>query len=266
MKFYAAIKRLKPKDRNIAMIQAIAELSLVPYVNVQSGKLSGGNKRKLSVAIAMLGSPPILLLDEPSTGMDPEARRFMWSVISNVSTKMKQSTVIISTHSMEEAEALASKIGIMVAGKFRCIGSSQHIKSKYGQGYEIYIRATQPTKEEIKECCAHYGYTIESRLYIDNIKEFMLKCGMSALVEEIKKGGYASEFFSETEAGRSVRAEYVASLILIEKIGLKIDEELIAMYDDYEQLEHVFTTYKYKVPRTKSLAEIFQLLWSLVCD
>ena len=63
--------------------------------------MSGGNKRKLSVAMAMIGNPGIIFLDEPSTGMDPKARRFMWKVISRISTVRKQSTVILTTHSME---------------------------------------------------------------------------------------------------------------------------------------------------------------------
>ena len=61
-------------------------MDLNRYRNVLSGELSGGNKRKLSVAIAMLGNPPVIFLDEPSTGMDPEARRFMWNIISNIAT------------------------------------------------------------------------------------------------------------------------------------------------------------------------------------
>ena len=64
-------------------------MNLKSYENVCSMNLSGGNKRKLSVAIAMLGNPPIVFLDEPSTGMDPEARRFMWDVISKISTLRK---------------------------------------------------------------------------------------------------------------------------------------------------------------------------------
>ena len=64
----------------------------------------------------MLGNPTIVFLDEPSTGMDPEARRFMWNVISRISTKRKSSSVILTTHSMEEAEALSTKLSIMVDG------------------------------------------------------------------------------------------------------------------------------------------------------
>lgn len=88
----------------------------------------------------MIGNPPIILLDEPSNGMDPEARRFMWGVIHKISSKRKKSSVILTTHSMEEAETLCRRMGIMVGGQFKCIGTSQYIKDKYGYGYEIDIR------------------------------------------------------------------------------------------------------------------------------
>lgn len=87
-------------------------MDLTEFENKLAGTYSGGNKRKLSVAIAMLGNPPTVSLDEPSTGMDPAARRFMWSVISRISTKRKSSSVILTTHSMEEAEALSTRIAI----------------------------------------------------------------------------------------------------------------------------------------------------------
>jgi ABC-type multidrug transport system ATPase subunit len=76
-------------------------MNLQEYENKLSGTLSGGNKRKLSVAMAMIGNPRIIFLDEPSTGMDPKARRFMWRVISRVATEKKNATVILTTHSME---------------------------------------------------------------------------------------------------------------------------------------------------------------------
>ena len=98
-------------------------MDLTEYENVRANNLSGGNKRKLSVAIAMLGNPKVIFLDEPSTGMDPEARRFMWNVIDRVSTKTKKSSVVLTTHSMEEAEALCTRMAIMVNGEFRCLGS-----------------------------------------------------------------------------------------------------------------------------------------------
>ena len=89
-----------------------------------AGRLSGGNKRKLTVAISFLCNPPIVLLDEPSTGMDPEARRFMWSVIHKISTKGKKASVIMTTHSMDEAETLCKRMAIMVNGEFVCLGKA----------------------------------------------------------------------------------------------------------------------------------------------
>lgn len=86
--------------------------------------MSGGNKRKLCVALALVGNPPIIFLDEPSAGMDPEARRFMWSVVAKIAQR-KTSAVVLTTHSMEEAEALSTKMGIMVkGGVFKCFGSA----------------------------------------------------------------------------------------------------------------------------------------------
>jgi ABC-type multidrug transport system ATPase subunit len=71
--------------------------------------------------------------------MDPEARRNMWDVIAKVS---ETRTVVLTTHSMEECEVLCSRMGIMVNGAMKCIGTSQHLKSKFGQGYEIQIRCS----------------------------------------------------------------------------------------------------------------------------
>ncbi len=100
--------------------------------------MSGGNKRKLQVAIAIIGNPQIILLDEPSAGMDPASKRFMWQVLSGITSGTKDTCIILTTHSMEEAEALSSKMGIMVqGGTFSCFGSSQHIKNKFGYCYEI---------------------------------------------------------------------------------------------------------------------------------
>jgi len=127
--------------------KAIKEMDLQDYRNIQVNNLSGGNKRKTSVAVALLGNPPLVFLDEPSTGVDPQAKRFMWDIVSKISTQRKKSAVIITTHSMEEAEALCTKMGIMVAGEFKCFGSSQHIKDKYGTGYEIELKVKTLNEE-----------------------------------------------------------------------------------------------------------------------
>lgn len=106
----------------------------------------------------MIGNPPIILLDEPSAGMDPEARRFMWKVVAKISQDRKKSAVVLTTHSMEEAEALSTKMAIMVKGGiFRCFGSSQHIKNKFGTGYEIEVKVRKIADEELKAMVHNYG-------------------------------------------------------------------------------------------------------------
>lgn len=124
LEIYACFKGIKSDVRSIMIKKSIVDMDLTDYENIRANNLSGGNKRKLSVAIALLGNPPLVFLDEPSTGVDPQAKRFMWNIVSKISTLRKKSAVIITTHSMEEAEALCTKMGIMVNGQFKCFGSS----------------------------------------------------------------------------------------------------------------------------------------------
>ena len=128
LEFYGLIKGAKKNRINDIVNALIEEMNLTKFKNKISGNLSGGNKRKLSVAIALICNPPIILLDEPSTGMDPEARRFMWGVIHKVSLNQKKSTIIMTTHSMEEAETLCKKIGILINGQFKCLSLWKKLK------------------------------------------------------------------------------------------------------------------------------------------
>jgi len=85
LEFFARVKGISSKIRAKLISRTIKVMNLEDHVNKEAGNLSGGNKRKLQVAIAIIGSPSIVLLDEPSAGMDPEARRFMWSVVAGIS-------------------------------------------------------------------------------------------------------------------------------------------------------------------------------------
>ncbi|KAL8560975.1 hypothetical protein ACOMHN_061189 [Nucella lapillus] len=113
-------------------------LLLRPHADKRTSDYSGGNRRKLSTAMALIGDPPFLLLDEPSSGMDPAARRQLWNVLSHVRASGR--TLVLTSHSMEECEALCTRIAIMVNGRFVCLGSTQHLKSKFGQGYTLVAK------------------------------------------------------------------------------------------------------------------------------
>lgn len=115
----------------------ISLMRIEEYADKYAGGYSGGNKRKLSLAIALIASPPILFLDEPTTGMDPVSRRFMWNLISEIS---KDRAVVLTSHFMEECDALCNRIGILSKGKLKCLGSAQHLKSLYGKGYNMEVK------------------------------------------------------------------------------------------------------------------------------
>ncbi|CAM9584856.1 unnamed protein product [Chrysoparadoxa australica] len=108
--------------------------------------LSGGNKRKLSLAMAVMGEPTVILLDEPSAGMDPVARQQMWNVVTAAAEKC---AIVLTSHSMEEVEAICSRISIMVAGRIQAIGTSSHLKTRFSVGYKLDVLCAQPTAGEL---------------------------------------------------------------------------------------------------------------------
>lgn len=108
-------------------IEKLAEfVDLTQYLDRECGKYSGGNKRKLNVGLALIGRPKVMLLDEPTTGVDPAARRKMWETINNI--RKSGTSIILTSHSMDECEALCDRLAIMVRGNFKCLGGPQHIK------------------------------------------------------------------------------------------------------------------------------------------
>lgn len=116
--------------------QAIKDVALFEKRNTLSKNLSGGMKRKLSVAMAFCGGSKVVLLDEPTSGMDPFARRFTWNVIRQY---RPDRCIILTTHFMDEADLLGDRIAIMAAGRLRCAGSSMFLKKTYGVGYQLTI-------------------------------------------------------------------------------------------------------------------------------
>ncbi|KAI1307955.1 Phospholipid-transporting ATPase ABCA3 [Halotydeus destructor] len=116
--------------------QLLAMSGLTEHAHKLTETYSGGNKRKLSLAIALIGSPKLLLLDEPTAGADPETRRQIWNMLRHV-RRHHECSIIMTSHSMEECEALCSRLAIMVKGQFRCLGSVQHLRNKYGPEYMV---------------------------------------------------------------------------------------------------------------------------------
>ncbi|KPJ02763.1 ATP-binding cassette sub-family A member 3 [Papilio xuthus] len=100
---------------------------------------SGGTKRKISTALALLGDSPLVFLDEPTTGMDPASKRLVWRCVSAAARGGR--SVVLTSHSMEECEALCSRLTVMVNGRLYCLGPLQHLKTKFSQGYTLIVKS-----------------------------------------------------------------------------------------------------------------------------
>uniref|UniRef100_A0A8K9UUH9 ATP-binding cassette, sub-family A (ABC1), member 4b n=1 Tax=Oncorhynchus mykiss TaxID=8022 RepID=A0A8K9UUH9_ONCMY len=135
---YARLRGVPESDISRVADWGIQKLGLSEYAGRCAGTYSGGNKRKLSTAIAMIGCPALVLLDEPTTGMDPHSRRFLWTAIMSVIQDGR--AVVLTSHSMEECEALCTRLAIMVNGTFKCLGTIQHLKYKFGDGYVVTMK------------------------------------------------------------------------------------------------------------------------------
>jgi ATP-binding cassette subfamily A (ABC1) protein 3 len=138
LQFFSKIRGLKKETINDTVDSLIQVFKLNEFEKTLVQKLSGGNKRKLSSAISFIGRPKVVFMDEPTSGMDPAARRYLWTVIKKA--RDSGMTIVLTTHSMEECEALASKLGIIINGQFKCFGSVQHLKDKYGKGYSLIVK------------------------------------------------------------------------------------------------------------------------------
>ncbi|XP_028269247.1 ATP-binding cassette sub-family A member 2 isoform X3 [Parambassis ranga] len=150
LELYTRLRGIPWKDQERVVQWALEKLELSKYADKPAGTYSGGNKRKLSTAIALIGYPSLIFLDEPTTGMDPKARRFLWNLILDIIKTGR--SVVLTSHSMEECEALCTRLGIMVNGRFKCLGSIQHLKNRFGDGYMITVRtkSSSNVKEVIR--------------------------------------------------------------------------------------------------------------------
>ncbi|XP_066238945.1 phospholipid-transporting ATPase ABCA3 [Saccopteryx leptura] len=143
---YARLRGIPERHISACVENTLRGLLLEPHANKLVRNYSGGNKRKLSTGIALLGEPAVIFLDEPSTGMDPVARRLLWDTVARARESGK--AIVITSHSMDECEALCTRLAIMVQGQFKCLGSPQHLKSKFGSGYSLRAKVRSDGQQE----------------------------------------------------------------------------------------------------------------------
>ncbi|NWT69367.1 ABCA3 protein, partial [Prunella himalayana] len=148
LSMYARLRGIPERYIGSCVENMLRGLLLEPHADKLVRTYSGGNKRKLSAGIALIGGPPVIFLDEPSTGMDPVARRLLWDAVTR--TRECGKSIIFTSHSMEECEALCTRLAIMVNGQFKCLGSPQHLKSKFGSGYTLLAKTRSEEEGELQ--------------------------------------------------------------------------------------------------------------------
>ncbi|CAN6923811.1 unnamed protein product [Brassica oleracea] len=156
LRLFASVKGLPPASINPMVKKSLAEVKLTEAGKIRAGSYSGGMKRRLNVAVSHIGDPKLVFLDEPlnflflihgtqTTGMDPITRRHVWDIIQE--TKEGRA-IILTTHSMEEADILSDRIGILAKGRLRCIGTSIKLKSRFGTGFVTNISFAESNNQE----------------------------------------------------------------------------------------------------------------------
>ncbi|XP_076284763.1 lipid droplet defective isoform X2 [Lasioglossum baleicum] len=133
----------------------LKRLDLLKYAHKRVSSLSGGNKRKLCTALSVMAPVSVVLMDEPTSGMDPATKDLVAKTIRRMTKS--QSCVILTSHSVAECENLCNRVGILAKAGLRCIGTPQHLKHKFGEGYVAFLRFRQPVSAaELKKVLAKY--------------------------------------------------------------------------------------------------------------
>lgn len=146
LKIFCLLRGIPNQEIDGVISTFSTELGFQKHLDKKVENFSGGNKRKLSTALALIGNLSLIFLDECSSGMDPKAKRQLWSIITK--TRNAGRAVILTSHSMQECEALCTKLAIMVDGSFSCLGSIQHLKNKFSKGFVLNIKMAKRDDEE----------------------------------------------------------------------------------------------------------------------
>ena len=264
LEFYSKIKGVDPAKLENIIKAMIESMTLTKYTNKLAGKLSGGNKRKLSVAISMICNPPIVLLDEPSTGMDPEARRFMWTVIHKLTSKSEANCVIMTTHSMDEAETLCRRMAIMVNGEFVCMGTANYIKDTYGYGYEIDVRI-KPFEQQklfgiIQKLGLKRNYKVSS---INEAKEILKKIKKAKFCNYLNEKGIGRKIYHEINISGNTGIQTLINWTRYVTYSMKLISVVIPHFKEIILSEFIENNFLFKIKKeenSKTIGFLFSLL------
>ena len=258
LEFYSDLKTC-----NVPYQTICEKFGLAKYLETYCINLSGGNKRKLTFAIAIMNNPTLLLLDEPSTGVDPDSRRLMWKNINELSNSGHKYNMILTTHSMEEAEILCDRVSWLKKGNFVCIGNPERLKIKYSLGYKLHVKFNDEIINQNRNnsqqnnlegkyrniCNLVTGFTNYSN-YILNTPA--LEPYLDALIDFINKINEYNKKISLIEIGKDLSFKLLLNIIpdkkqllFTEILSIKNKNNLYSeMIISMESLENILTSFR----------------------
>jgi len=234
LQIFAEFKGVSRKDIKREINERLQDVDLFYVGNNLSQTFSGGMKRRLSCAIACIGDPSVIILDEPTTGMDPHSRRKVWELIRKIK---KNKVILLTTHSMEEADALSDRIGIMAYGQLRCVGDSLHLKTKYGTGYNLHIVLELENEEKFMSLLHKYFPDLlpaqnDAGNMIFNIsQDVMLK--LTELIEELESLG---------QGDGSLVKDWSISHTTLEEVYYKVTKKEYVAFEEIEKKKELMNS------------------------
>jgi ABC-2 type transport system ATP-binding protein len=184
---YSTLERKRPYDVN----ELVSLVGLTGQANTKVAVLSGGQRRRLDVAIGLVGRPELLFLDEPTAGFDPQARQEFQDLVHRLSD-MEETTILLTTHDLDEAEKLSDRILLLVGGEIVANGSAAELARKISSKAEVrfsrdggfYVHATDDATSYVRELFAQYGEEIGDL----EVRRASLEDAYMALVQQFESG------------------------------------------------------------------------------
>ncbi|KAF0979003.1 hypothetical protein FDP41_002073 [Naegleria fowleri] len=221
LELFGDMKGVPRSQRNEEVKSLLESVDLLDVGHHLTKTYSGGMKRRLSICIACIGSPKLILLDEPTTGLDPFSRKKAWNLIH----KMKKGrAMILTTHAMDEADYLSDRIAIMAHGQLKCIGDSLSIKAQYGSGYNLLVVSNAGFEKQVLKLV--YTYIPAAKIVSQSAGNYIFNVPKEQLTEL----GVLLEYFEKLMEGNDTHTppllkDWGISQTTLEEVYLKVTKK-----------------------------------------
>lgn len=252
--FYASARGVPDVKANVEAV--LTSTGLRRFADRLAHKLSGGNKRKLSLGIALMGNPAVLLLDEPSSGMDAAAKRVMWRTLLGIAAPGR--ALLITTHSMEEADHLATRVGIMKR-RMLALGTGKELGERWGEGVVVQIvmsSAPETTEEEMDRVKRWLASRVKGIVF----EKWWAKGGAHGLLRfRVRKAGLV-ETDNEKEGIVDDDDDKVSPLVIKDEIEESLDKETGTMTASVDDVSKTVVTDESVTAESLDMPGLIQLL------